>query len=141
MRAPGPPRHIGRNPHHSTYRRNLAPRVSLWSLTITEGACMAGPVPAASEQASFLPAAATASPASLGGLIGLALRRPGGRRSVSLFTVLLLVAGVGMFAFPAATDLFGSFKQRHVKDQLADPGFQTLYKEHHVKIGEGLTRL
>jgi len=102
---------------------------------------MAGPVPAASEQASFLPAAASASRASLGGLIGLALRRPGGRRSVSLFTVLLLVAGVGMFAFPAVTDLWGSYQQRQVRDQLSDPTFATDYLEHRVKVGEGLTRL
>src|SRR3954466_15433975 len=123
MRAPGPPRHTGRNPHHSTCRRNLAPRVSLWSLTITEGARMAGPVPAASEQASFLPAPAPARPSPLGGLIGLPLRRPGGRRSVSLFTVLLLVAGVGMFAFPAVTDLWGSYQHRHVRDQLGASSF------------------
>ncbi|MDX6496407.1 MAG: hypothetical protein QOE17_2393, partial [Gaiellales bacterium] len=84
---------------------------------------MARPVPDPTEQASFLPAAGSAGPASLGGLIGLALRRPGGRRSVSLFTALLLVAGVGMFAFPAVTDLWGSYQQRHVRDQLADPTF------------------
>jgi sortase A len=106
---------------------------------------MAGPSPAANEQASFLPLAqgesGQAAEQSLGGLVGLALRRPGGRRSVSLFTVLLLVAGVGMFAFPAVTDLWGSYQQRHVRDQLADPTFATDYLEHHVKVGEGLTRL
>src|SRR5947209_16372571 len=109
MRAPDrpirmEPRHIGRNPHHSTLRRNLAPRVSLWSLTITEGARMARPVPDATEQASFLPAAGSAGSASLGGLIGLALRRPGGRRSVSLFSALLLVDGVVMVAFSSDND-------------------------------------
>jgi sortase A len=102
---------------------------------------MARPVPDPTEQASFLPAAGSAGPASLGGLIGLALRRPGGRRSVSLFTALLLVAGVGMFAFPAVTDLWGSYQQRHVRDQLADPTFATDYLEHKVKVGQGLTRL
>ena len=102
---------------------------------------MTGPVPESTEQASFLPPATVAGRASLGGLIGLALRRPGGRRSVSLFTVLLLVAGVGMFAFPAVTDLWGSYQQRHVRDQLADPTFATDYLEHKVKVGQGLTRL
>ena len=102
---------------------------------------MSGPVPEPTEQVSFLPSAASATRASLGGLIGLALRRPGGRRSVSLFTALLLVAGVGMFAFPAVTDLWGSYQQRHVRDQLADPTFATDYLEHKVKVGEGLTRL
>src|SRR5438105_15579320 len=102
---------------------------------------MDGPSPAANEQASFLPLAAGAAPQSLGGLVGLALRRRGGRRSGSLFTVLLLVAGVGMFAFPAVTDLWGSYQQRHVRDQLADPTFATDYLGHRVKVGEGLTRL
>ena len=102
---------------------------------------MGGAVPESLEQASFLPSTDTSGRATLGGLIGLALRRPGGRRSVSLFTVLLLVAGVGMFAFPAVTDLWGSYQQRHVRDQLADPSFATNYLEHRVKVGQGLTRL
>lgn len=93
-----------------------------------------------SDAPSFLPAA-SAPPQSLGALVGLAMRRPGGRRSLSLLTVLLLVAGVGMFAFPAVTDLYGSYQQHQVKDKLADPQFQTEYLEHRVKIGEGLTRL
>jgi sortase A len=102
---------------------------------------MDGHPPAADEQVSFLPLAAGATSHSLGGLVGLALRRPGGRRSVSLFTVLLLVAGVGMFAFPAVTDLWGSYQQRQVRDKLADPTFATEYLEHRVKVGDGLTRL
>src|SRR5947209_3593775 len=102
---------------------------------------MVGVDPGATPAASFLPAAAPEQPATLGTLLGLALRRPGGRRSVSLFTVLLLVAGVGMFAFPAITDLYGSYQQRQVIDQLASPSLQTQYLEHRVKVGEGLTRL
>jgi sortase A len=102
---------------------------------------MARPTSPPNEQASFLPVAGGAAPHSLGGLVGLALRRPGGRRSVSLFTVLLLVAGVGMFAFPAVTDLWGSYQQRQVRDKLADPTFATQYLEHRVKVGDGLTRL
>jgi sortase A len=92
------------------------------------------------DRPSFLPVARP-EPASLGGLVGLALRRPGGQRSVSLLFALLLVAGVGMFAFPAVTDLYGSYQQRHVKDQLASPSFRTQYLEHRVKVGQGLTRL
>lgn len=102
---------------------------------------MAGPHETTPDPGSFLPAFAGDSRQSVGALLGLALRRPGGRRSVSLFTLLLLVAGVGMFAFPAVTDLYGSYQQRHVKDQLADPSFKTDYIEHRVKVGEGLTRL
>jgi sortase A len=89
---------------------------------------------------SFLPLPA-AAPRSFGTLLGLSLRRSGGRRSLSVVTVLLLLSGVSMFAFPAFTDVFQKYEQHHVTDRLADPGFQTLYREHRVKVGDGLTRL
>jgi sortase A len=90
---------------------------------------------------SFLPQPAAGAPRSVGALLGLSLRRSGGRRAVSVVTALLLVAGVGMFAFPAFTDVFQKYQQAHVPDRLADPTFQTLYREHRVKVGDGLTRL
>jgi sortase A len=91
--------------------------------------------------AGFLPPPLTAASGPFGAMLGLALRRPGGRRAGSLFTALLLLAGVGMFAFPAITDLYGNLQQRHVQDQSADPQFRTEYLAHHVKVGQGLTRL
>jgi sortase A len=91
-------------------------------------------------QASFLPLPAGA-PRSTSALLALSLRRSGGRRSVSAVIVLLLLAGASMFAFPAFTDLFGNYNQRHVPDKFANPGFQTLYEKHKVKVGDGLTRL
>lgn len=90
--------------------------------------------------ASFLPATAAPSRA-LPSLLGLSMRRDGGRRAVSVVVVVLLLSGVGMLGFPAFTDLFHQFHQRQVQDRLSDPGFRTLYREHHVKVGEGLTRL
>jgi len=96
--------------------------------------------PTADPAASFLPTTATAQ-RSLGSLLGLSLRRPGGRRAVSLVTVVLLVAGVSMFAFPAFTDLFQRYQQRHVKLNTSDPGLRTRYLEHKIKVGQGLTRL
>ncbi len=98
------------------------------------------PSEAGDASASFLPLPA-AAPRSLGTLVGLSLRRSGGRRSVSVVTVLLLLAGVSMFAFPAFTDLFQKYQQQQTVDHLSDPGFQTLYREHRIKVGEGLTRL
>ena len=88
---------------------------------------------------SFLPAPA-AAPGSIGTLLGLSLRRPGGRRAVSLLTIVLLVSGVAMFSFPAVTDLFQRYQQRQVT--LPDnPQYENLWKTHHVKVGQGLTRL
>ena len=91
--------------------------------------------------AGFLPPPIAAASGPFGAVLGLALRRPGGRRAGSVFTALLLLAGVGMFAFPAITDFYGSLQQRHVQDQSASPQFQTEYLEHQVKVGQGLTRL
>jgi sortase A len=99
-----------------------------------------GPGGRTPDAGSFLPPPRPA-PQSLATLLSVATRRPGGRRSLSLLTVLLLVAGVGMFAFPAMTDLYGTYQQRHVQDQLASPTFATDYLEHRVKVGQGLTRL
>jgi len=91
--------------------------------------------------AGFLPPPVAAASGPFGAMLGVALRRPGGRRAGSLFTVLLLLAGVGMFAFPAFTDLYGNLQQRHVQDQSTSPQFQTEYLEHKIKVGQGLTRL
>ena len=89
---------------------------------------------------SFLPVP-SAAPSTLGSLVRVSMRRAGGRRAVSALTVLLLLSGVSMFAFPAFTDLFHKYEQRHVQFHAGDPTFRTEYREHRVKIGDGLTRL
>jgi sortase A len=91
-------------------------------------------------QPSFLPAVAGPD-RGLGSLLGIALRRDGGRKAVSVVVVVLLLSGVGMLGFPTFTDLFHQFRQIHVTDRLSNPQFQTEYRLHHVKVGEGLTRL
>jgi sortase A len=73
--------------------------------------------------------------------MGLALRRPGGRRAMSALTALLCVGGVSVFAFPAVTDFIGAQHQRHVSINFADPRFRTDFRTGNVPIGQGLTRL
>ncbi|HWB66134.1 MAG TPA: class E sortase [Mycobacteriales bacterium] len=90
---------------------------------------------------SFLPGPAADEPRPMRGLLGLAMRRPGGRRAVSAVTALLFLGGVSMFAFPAVTDLIGAARQVHVKEEFNNPQFQTLYRAGAVKVGQGLTRL
>jgi sortase A len=85
-----------------------------------------------------LPAGA---PRSTADLLSLSMRRAGGRRSVSAVFVLLLLSGVSMFAFPAITDVFNSYQQRHVKLPLGSPSFQNQYQFHRIPVGKGLTRL
>ncbi|HEX4655697.1 MAG TPA: class E sortase [Mycobacteriales bacterium] len=93
-----------------------------------------------SPTASFLPMPA-AAPRTLGALVGLSMRRAGGRRAASAVTVLLLLSGVSMFAFPAVTDVFNRYQQRHVKFDPSSPTFQQLYEEHRIPVSKGLTRL
>jgi sortase A len=69
------------------------------------------------------------------------MRRPGGQRSVSVLAVLLGLAGVAVFAFPAYTDLVGSYTQKHVVYQPTSPVFKTEFTTGRVATGAGLTRL
>src|SRR3954462_6479970 len=96
--------------------------------------------PGSGPSASFLPLP-VAAPRTFGSLVGLSLRRPGGRRAVSAVTVLLLLSGVSMFAFPAVPDVFNRYQKRHVQLKLGDPTFQQLYEEHRIPVSKGLTRL
>jgi sortase A len=90
---------------------------------------------------SFLPGAATTTARPVGGLVGLALRRPGGRRAVSALTALLCVGGVSIFAFPAVTDFIGAQHQRHVSINFNNPQFREQYLNGAVRVGQGLTKL
>jgi sortase A len=90
---------------------------------------------------SFLPGAAATTVRPVGGLVGLALRRPGGRRAVSALTALLCVGGVSIFAFPAVTDLIGAQRQRHVNIDFNNNQFKQEFIGGHVRTGQGLTRL
>lgn len=80
-------------------------------------------------------------PRPLGALLGDALRRPGGRRFLSLVTVVLFLAGVSLFAYPVMTDILARQRQGHLSQQFDNPAFQTAYRSHKVKVGQGLTRL
>lgn len=94
----------------------------------------------ASPAASFLPLPA-AAPRSLSALVGLSMRRSGGRRAVSALTILLLLSGVSMFAFPAITDVFNRYQQRHVEWKPGSASVQQEYTLHRIPVGKGLTRL
>lgn len=90
---------------------------------------------------SFLPGPATRQPCSYPALVGLALRRPAARRSITALAATLAVAAGAMFAYPAVTDLVGRHDQVHVAARFNDPGFKAAYRKGHVPVGQGLTRL
>jgi sortase A len=88
---------------------------------------------------SFLPA--TSAPSrSFGSLLAVSMRRNGGRRSMSALIAVLLLGGAGLFGYPAYTDFLHAHA-RHITNRFADPSFRTLYKEHQLPIGAGITRL
>jgi sortase A len=99
---------------------------------------MSHPAP---EEPSFLPGSAATMARPVGGLVGLALRRPGGRKAVSALTALLCVGAVSIFAFPAVTDLIGAQKQRHASLNLNSTTVKNEYITGRVPTGSGLTRL
>jgi sortase A len=74
-------------------------------------------------------------------LIGDALRRPGGRRAISVLSVVLFIAGVGMFAFPVGTDIYGRYIQGNLQEQFNDPGVMAAYAERRIPVGDGLTTM
>ena len=92
-------------------------------------------------QPSFVTPPVPSRPRGVGALLGDALRRPGGRRGVSVLSLVLLLAGVGMFAYPLGTDLYSRYRQDHLESGFADPGTQQAYLQHRIGIGDGLTVL
>jgi sortase A len=90
---------------------------------------------------SFLPGSATSRPRPTRDLLNLSLRRPGGRRSLTALATLLVVASVGMFAFPSITDLLGGHRQGQLVKQFTKPHYKTVYRHHRVPVGGALTKL
>ena len=90
---------------------------------------------------SFVTPAVPAKPRGLGALVGDALRRPGGRKALSVLSVVLFVAGIAMFAYPVATDVYGRYQQGKLGDQFASAELQEKYRTRTIDVGEVLTRL
>jgi sortase A len=74
-------------------------------------------------------------------LAGLVLRRDGSARLLTGAVVLLSLAAVTLFAFPALTDLVSRIRQHHISQQFDNPQYTTVYRHHAVPVGHGLTRL
>ena len=74
-------------------------------------------------------------------LLSVAFRRRGARSSLSLVSVAVLLAGVGILAFPVFTDIAAAQKQDDLRGAFADPDFQARYAAGQVRDGEGLTRM
>lgn len=92
-------------------------------------------------QPSFVSPSVPARSRPFGSLVGDALRRPGGRKALSVLSIVLFIAGVTMFAYPVGTDLYSRHMQGNLNSQFESPELQQEYRTRQVKIGNVLTRL
>lgn len=90
---------------------------------------------------SFVTPGVPAQPRALGALCGDALRRPGGRRALSVLFVLLMVSGLAMFAYPVATDAYSRYRQGKLNGQWGGSQLEKSYAEGKFAEGSPLTRL
>jgi sortase A len=90
---------------------------------------------------SFVTPPVPASPRPLMSLLADALRRPGGRRGVSVLSLVLFLAGIAMFAYPVGTDIYSRYRQDTLQSGFDDAGTQQAYLERRIGVGDGLTLL
>jgi sortase A len=74
-------------------------------------------------------------------LLGDVLRRPGGRRAISVLSVVLFLAGAGMFSYPVVTDAYSRIHQDQLQDAFREPEVAAAYRERRVEVGQGLTTM
>ena len=92
-------------------------------------------------QPSFVSPPLSAPGQPVRALLRNALRRPGGRRAISVLSVVLFLAGAGMFAYPVGTDLYSRFHQDNLTETYAAPEVARAYRDRKIAVGEGLTTL
>jgi sortase A len=92
-------------------------------------------------QPSFVTPPVPERPRPFRALAGDSLRRPGGRRAISVLSVVLFLAGVVMFAYPVGTDLYSGYQQGQLQEEFDDPEVQAAYAERRIPVGDGLTTL
>jgi sortase A len=92
-------------------------------------------------QPSFVSPPLAGGGRSLRALLGDALRRPGGRRGVSVLSLVLFLAGTVMFAYPVGTDVYSRYQQDELAEAFADPAVAQAYRERKVAVGQGLTTM
>src|SRR2546421_9122262 len=78
---------------------------------------------------------------SLGFPVEALRTRPWARRALSVLSVVLLLVGIGMLAWPFATNLYQDRLQSRLDRQLASPSLRQAYRERRIQIGDSLTRI
>jgi sortase A len=77
----------------------------------------------------------------LGFLVDALRARPAVRRALSGLSLLLAVIGVGMLAYPFATNLYQDRVQSRLDRRLASPELRQRYQAGQLAEGDALTRL
>jgi len=67
--------------------------------------------------------------------------RPWAKRAVGVVSVLLLIGGVAMLAYPFATNLYQNRLQDKLSKQLASPLLKQKYRNRAIGVGDSLTRI
>jgi sortase A len=63
------------------------------------------------------------------------------RRILKTFTVLLLLGGAGLLAYPFLTNMYGSYRQGRLRTEFQAPSIQQQYLTRTIPVGHALTRL
>ena len=63
------------------------------------------------------------------------------RRTLSGFSILLLLVGIGLVAWPLASNIWQGRLQDRLSRQLASPQLQQAYRDRKVGTGDSLTRI
>jgi sortase A len=90
---------------------------------------------------SFVTPAVPEHPRGVMSLVGDSLRRPGGRRGLSVLSLVLLIAGVAMLGYPVITDVISRRTQGNLNSQFGGTTYTEKYSTHQIKVGDVLTKL
>ncbi|MHB8671597.1 MAG: class E sortase [Acidimicrobiales bacterium] len=63
------------------------------------------------------------------------------RRALSALSVVLVLAGAGVLAYPFVTNLYQHRLQSHLGHQLASPDLRARYRQRRLLEGDSLTRI
>jgi sortase A len=78
---------------------------------------------------------------SIGMVVDTWRRRPGPRRFLTFLSVLLLLGGVVLFAWPFLTNVYTGYRQSTLEEELLSEESRRAYVTRTIQPGEALTRI
>ena len=78
---------------------------------------------------------------ALGVLVDSWRRRPVPRRILTALSVLMLLGGVLLFAWPFLTNLYTDYRQTELVEEFTSPASRRAYIQRTIEPGEALTRI